>query len=392
MSSELSVLESFVIDNAELEVLESVLAPFNVFEAIGVTTQELRHSTFLAYLLDPSRNHGLGDGFARSFLVAALRAVPPQDRPLSLVDVEVAGLDDLEVRREWQHIDILLLSRRLDLAVVIENKVYSGEHDNQLARYMFEVTSRNMASKVVGVFLTRDGAIASDPMFAALSYAVICNIIERMVERQAGSLGMEVRGILSHYVQMLRRHILEDSQVAELARAIYRKHRAALDIIFEHRPDLQLTIQSWLEDHIRNDDGLVLETSTKRYIRFSPREWDDYVPKLGQNWVASSRVLVFEFQNESSGLSLKLIIGPGDQRLREELFSWALTHEPFKPARRRLQANWNQIWAYEVLRREEIEAEPEEALIVLERRWSEIVGTAIPLLTESVRRFRPTRG
>jgi hypothetical protein len=46
-----TALEKFVTNNQELERLEALLAEFNIFEAIGVVRQELRHSDFLAFLL-----------------------------------------------------------------------------------------------------------------------------------------------------------------------------------------------------------------------------------------------------------------------------------------------------------------------------------------------------
>ncbi|MDZ7960601.1 MAG: hypothetical protein RMY34_22425 [Aulosira sp. DedQUE10] len=38
-----ALLEKFIVDNEELEELESKLAQFNIFEAIGVVRQEIRH-------------------------------------------------------------------------------------------------------------------------------------------------------------------------------------------------------------------------------------------------------------------------------------------------------------------------------------------------------------
>lgn len=57
--SNYKVLEEFVVANSELEELEDQLEKFNIFEAIGVVRQELRHSNFLAFLLDPKQNSGL---------------------------------------------------------------------------------------------------------------------------------------------------------------------------------------------------------------------------------------------------------------------------------------------------------------------------------------------
>jgi|GEM_PF-5705167 len=47
-----SDLESLVVNNHELELLEMLQGQFNVFEAIGTVWHELRHSDFLAFILD----------------------------------------------------------------------------------------------------------------------------------------------------------------------------------------------------------------------------------------------------------------------------------------------------------------------------------------------------
>jgi hypothetical protein len=56
------------------------------------------HSELLAFLLDPTENHGLGDSFLRRFLQRAL-AGGPSGAPISPVDLDVLELDDVEVRR-----------------------------------------------------------------------------------------------------------------------------------------------------------------------------------------------------------------------------------------------------------------------------------------------------
>ena len=52
-----SALEQLSVDE-DFRQLESQFAEFNIFEAIGVVHQELRHSDFLAFLLNPRQNHG----------------------------------------------------------------------------------------------------------------------------------------------------------------------------------------------------------------------------------------------------------------------------------------------------------------------------------------------
>ena len=53
-------------------------------------------------------------------------------------------------------------------------------------------------------------------------------------------------------------------------------------------------------------------------MRFVPRSLD-FVPRLGEGWVKSKRVLLFEFENYGDKVALKLMVGPGDQQLRERI-------------------------------------------------------------------------
>lgn len=57
------LLERLVVDNPELERLEATVDSFNPFVAMRWTRQETRHSTFLAWLLNPRETHGLVGAF-----------------------------------------------------------------------------------------------------------------------------------------------------------------------------------------------------------------------------------------------------------------------------------------------------------------------------------------
>jgi hypothetical protein len=66
--ADLVALKALQADDSELESIEELIDRFNLFEAIGFTNQEVMHSRFLAFLLDPRQNHGLSDLFLRSFV------------------------------------------------------------------------------------------------------------------------------------------------------------------------------------------------------------------------------------------------------------------------------------------------------------------------------------
>lgn len=380
-----AALEALVVDNHELDELEALLGQFNVFEAIGAISQELRHSDFLAFLLNPAQNHGLGDEFARRLLQRVLISAGDQPLPITPIDLDVWDLNEFVVQREWQNIDILLLEEALKVVVIIENKIGSAEHSNQLARYYQTVEQNYPGWKILGVYLTREGDIPSHGAYLPVDYTAVCEIVERLTAKRASTLGDDVRTLMTHYTQMLRRHIVSDSEIVELCRRIYRKHQKALDLIFEHRPDQQAEIRELLEKIVQETLGLILDHCTKGYIRFLPESWDS-IPqiKAGRGWTPTGRILLFEFENLSNALTLRLQIGPGPDDTRQKLLDMARTHQPpLKPASKTLNQQWNSIYRRSFLKPKDYEdADGEQLEKEIRKHWAEFVGGDLPKIMD----------
>src|SRR5438874_11451241 len=98
--------------------LELAMREPNIFRALGIERKEIRHSNFFAYLLDPEGAHGLGDFVLRRFLRDVFSDERSSDR--SFIDADLLPLDDIEVRREWRNIDILV--NLPEYVILTENK------------------------------------------------------------------------------------------------------------------------------------------------------------------------------------------------------------------------------------------------------------------------------
>jgi hypothetical protein len=383
-----ALLESFVVDNSDLERLEQLLGQFNIFEAIGAVRHELRHSDFLGFLLDPRQNHGLGDEFTRLILQKALSSADEIDLPISLIDMDVWNLTEIEVSREWQNIDILLIDNPHKLAVIIENKIGSGEHSNQLQRYRQAVNHHYPGWNIVCIFLTPDGDIPTDENYISLDYTTVCLIIERLTEKRESTLGADVRTLMTHYTQMLRRHIVSESEIAELCRRIYKKHKLALDLIFEHRPDEHAAIIEVVRNLIEADPNLKLDTTSKTLLRFAPLEWYEINELMqGQGWTPSGQMLLFECYNRPDHLKVVLYIGPGPEEMRQKLFSTAQENTPlFRTQSKNLNQKWNSIYSKKLLQRKDYEEfQTEDLEIKIEKIWKEFVESDLPKIINIIR-------
>jgi hypothetical protein len=223
-------LEAFLIDNADLEALEAMIAEFNIFEAIGVIYQEVKHSQFLALLLNPNGNHGLDDLFLKRLLMAALRGV--DGSLITPLDLDLMELSSAEVQREWSNIDILITDPVNRFACIIENKVFTSEHDEQLQRYQTIVQLQYPGWQIIGLYLTPDGSPPSDETYIPISYVQVAEVLEELLKARASVMGSDIRTLIAHYITMLRRHIVTESEIADLCRRIYTRHqRAGLDLL-----------------------------------------------------------------------------------------------------------------------------------------------------------------
>ncbi|MBL8048913.1 MAG: PD-(D/E)XK nuclease family protein [Chthonomonas sp.] len=263
--TELEVLTQFAADNANLQELEEQLFDFNVFEAAGLTRQEIRHSRFLAYLLNPRAAHGLGDTFLSNML------------GMVLTDEDDLRLHEAHVECEVHNIDILILCERNRLAVVIENKVGSGEHSDQLARYLKVVEDNRPGWKVVPILLSPWGMKPSDVRYHALAYESVAGILVEVLADEKALLKPDVRVAIQHYERLLRRNVVKDTRVSELCQQILKKHRRAIEILIDHMEDPRQRL--WrITDQLFEERGFV--RTGKRWL---PEEWLMWVPTTDES-------------------------------------------------------------------------------------------------------------
>ena len=143
-------LREFLTDSECLEPLSKWTRRFNVFDVLKITNTEIRHSNVLAWLMDPAENHGLHDGVIRGFVDYVARRAGGD----GTLDDLLMDCDGFSIRREWCHIDILAVNEKEKYVLCVENKIFSGEHDDQLARYRSEVEREFPAYRQRFVFLT----------------------------------------------------------------------------------------------------------------------------------------------------------------------------------------------------------------------------------------------
>ncbi|MCC5660300.1 PD-(D/E)XK nuclease family protein [Nostoc sp. XA010] len=368
--TERALLESLIVDNEDLEKLELKLAQFNIFEAIGVVRQELRHSNFLAFLLNPSENHRLDDIFLKRFLKRVLlEEYEPTDEKytkVSPVDIDIADFTDADVRREWQNIDILIHSPRNKLVCAIENKIDAGEGIDKLIKYQRTVKEEFKDCRAILIYLTPVGDPPSQKSWRIYNYSKIAEIIDSICISYKSTLGTDIYTLMTHYSTLIRRHIVSDSEVAELCRKIYTKHKPALDLIFEHRPDLQSEIATRIHEFLNREID-----SQKISVYFWAKGCIGIIPK---KWEDNKLQLHLQFENYPQDLIIKVLICPNeDKSMREKIHK--ISQKNIPPFQKKiLTPKWTTIYTKSILKPKDYEdADLEELMNKVQEFWRHFI-------------------
>lgn len=234
ITNEKEALKAFLLDISCLKKLDSWTDDLNIFDILKITNMEIRHSNILAWLLDPNENHFMGDAFIKEFISKVVeKSNHKKYDPFKLL---LQDYFTYQVYREANHMDIVLVSPEEKTAIIIENKVWSGESSHQLKNYMERSkVDYSECTQILYVFLTPDGYDSSDPEnWISISYE---EVIEALESATRGlSLRTEVSLIIHNYIEIVRKNIMKerDEELVRLCNEIYNKHRTALRLIFEN--------------------------------------------------------------------------------------------------------------------------------------------------------------
>jgi hypothetical protein len=248
------------MDINELEKVEAQTSKFNVFETLGIVNMEIRHSNVLGWLFSPNEQHGFSDAFIKRFMQEIVQGYEGSGDTLDPLKVLLWDYHDLIVRREWQNIDLLAISESNRFVLVIENKVWSRESKQQLNKY-YEIIQDNFPGyHQVFVYLTPFGDEASNPeIWTSMDYSRVMQMIEYCLESRQNMMESSVRLFIEQYMDTLRRYVVGDSNLEKLCQDIYFKHKKALDLIFEYKPDMYSDVSAKLQDMVEADEDLVLD-------------------------------------------------------------------------------------------------------------------------------------
>lgn len=390
-------LQNLEDDHTHLDQLRDMLVDWrseiDIFDALSLHGQEEFHSDFLAWLLNPLGSHGLGGGFLLDFLYrsgARYRVINASG--LGATKVTREGHVELDGSRG--RLDIRILNEAAGFLGVVENKIWSDESEGQLAYYREVLDNDYPGWQIHRVFLTPTGRPSADVSerdhWNEMSYRDILELVEGTIGHRRNAAHEDVAAFLRQYAITLRRNIVPDvsNDVHQLARRIYRKHQAAIDLIIEHRDRYRPNyvaegtrmLREAFED--RNRKRIWRRgTCNQPYFRFMSENWARYECLKLTEWPHSP--LLFEIHVTANATTLGLYLVPvGEEALRRKVFD-CVTENPtaFQCQETEFQDGWITLHqADDILTSSDYEHWWDEETIreTISRRLDEFADTEFP--------------
>ena len=163
----------YEIMEAKIEHDRLALSKFNpnlnVWEAVNLGRSELKHCSFLRWLLDPRGSHYQGDLFLKRFIGKYSESFPNVRKE----ELRSCNVKSEEAFNDTGRVDISIRGR--SFIIVIEAKIDAGEGKDQIIRY-------NKIPGAVVVFLTKDRRKPANGEAVCVSWKDIGEICKEFVK------------------------------------------------------------------------------------------------------------------------------------------------------------------------------------------------------------------
>ena len=273
-------IENLLLDIEILNELKRYTEHTNIFDILKISNAELKHSIMLAYIFNPNESHNLGTKPLE--LLFKLLAKNKEISNLNAFELLDLDYDDFNVIREYKNIDLIFKSSKSKIIVCIENKIWTGEHDDQLNRYKNIIDKEYNDYKKIYLYLTPQGNLTSNSNWHNISYGSILNILDNINIKQKNE---NIKLLIEDYKDMIRSKIMNNNELKELCNKIYRKHKRAIDLIIENKEDDIYYFYSIINEYLLrlNEKGLIIyneKDSSSKTLRFSTTYLENTFPLI----------------------------------------------------------------------------------------------------------------
>ena len=268
---------------------------YNVFDILNISRQELRHSDFLAFLMNPNQSGDVAHQFLRNFLALLSDSRKYPKLNLDFFKMFYGSFEKVIIRREYKNIDILVEVEVLNgkyndsFVIVIENKVDSDERtdeydddgnevEGQLKRYKKTIDTEYKKHHPIFLFLSPDKRQPSQSDWTEIGYDLIYSVLCRL---NMDTADPTVRTLINDYKKMIRSEFEMENETEKLREAALKVYtdpanRDIFDFIFKCRPNRVKVTAEIIREYIGKDVKDWIEFDTTKapnvYIPFTTKK------------------------------------------------------------------------------------------------------------------------
>lgn len=322
------MVEQLDIDNlvSELQSVSSKVAEFNnndqnLFHIISMDHMEIKHSNLLGWLLNVNGSHELKDSFVKNLMLEILpiykeNSNKGNSKPL-LSNFPKNDWLDSTVLREYKNIDILFHDDTNNLNLIIENKIYSSEHSNQLERYERIVNFEYPNKRDINIFvyLTLYGEEPSSKTWITLTYQNVISALYKTIYN-VSNLNSKTTIILFDYIYLLKELTgMDNDEKQKIATEIWNKHKDTIEFIEKNRfkPENEIMLEfKRLCNAENNEHGFQFTErySDSTHIRFKTTKMNKLIREnnidyMNSSWNSNQKYyyeITVDFKKKSSGI------------------------------------------------------------------------------------------
>jgi len=243
MNEKVKQLKEFIFNDDfqnKLIEIDKNFMDYNILEITGMGHQETKHSNILGWLFDDSE-HNFEYKIFNEFIKKVIVKNKNNEKIEELKKYIKIKKYNLDIYREEDNIDLLIVDTKNKVVITIENKIYAkerkdGDDGGQLNKYENIINDKyDKTYSKFFIFLTinLEQASQGNGNWMIANHQMITDTIEEILKSEE-KLSLKTEIIFESYIDLLKkRNIIKDTKLDTICNNIWKEHKNKLNLIHE---------------------------------------------------------------------------------------------------------------------------------------------------------------
>ena len=308
-------------NDALFQKLNAYYGKTTLFNILKIERNENRHSAFLAWLLDVKGSHGLGEEPLKKFMRLLAKQDSKYENPFLVGNYHVENMKvetetpvkadghaktgrlDIYLEFDYKQVNVWEAEKNKlnQVHVILENKVYTNEHDDQTKLYYdwAKQSIKGGLKTIIGVFLSpgmpddfKCSGDSKEFSYVKITYGdILVNVIEPLLMLEMSD---EVRMMISDYVINLGQPVKakdEDGKKASASEdtilAVSKENEESFNELYDRNKEL-IDAALYADSFERNEKQLVVVYS---YLQSFKSYTETELGLLKDFWASNKKLL-----------------------------------------------------------------------------------------------------